>query len=196
MENSSRPPCVTTDADSLSRVVEALRAGGVVLLPTDTVYGLACAMDSAAGLDRIYQLKGHTTPRPYALLIADPEEARELWAEGCTEAEQMATLSWPGAVTVVAPKSARVPTHVSSGPNVGLRLPDLDYTRQVIRGLGQPIIATSANLTGQLPARALEDVPEVLLKQVDVVVEGGKIKSGGASKVIDASVSPPQVLRD
>lgn len=189
------PHVLTTREVDRPPVVEALRAGGVVLLPTDTVYGLACAMDAAPALERIYRLKGHTTPRPYALLIADPADAHDLWVPGCEEAETLAAASWPGAVTVVAPKSDRIPAHVSSGPNVGLRCPDLDYTRAIIRALGQPIIATSANLTGQPAARSLHEVPEEVQARVDAIVDGGAIVSRGASQVIDASVSPPQVLR-
>lgn len=190
------PDVLAPGAEGHGRCLDALRAGGVVLIPTDTVYGLACAMSSAGGLRRIYEMKGRPDFMPCALLLADAASARELWAEEAGQALDLARQRWPGAVTIIGAKSPKVPDHVTADrPTVGLRLPDNAFVRALARDLGEPLAATSANLSGGPAPRDLASIPAAIRGACDVRIDAGVIDSRGASEVIDASVTPPAVLR-
>lgn len=183
--------------ENAARVADCLRGGGVVIIPTDTVYGIACAMDSESAFQRIYELKGRESGKPCALLIADAHTAESLWQRAPEEIWNMAREGWPGALTLVGPKSDKVPSRVTSGlPTVGLRIPNHEFALAVIRLLGQPLAATSANHSGSPSPRSLAEVPEEMMNLVDLVIDGGVILSKGASKVIEFTSDAPRVIRD
>lgn len=185
-----------TEPEAAHRVIDCLNAGGVVILPTDTVYGIACAMKSASAFERIYNLKGRESGKPCALLIADLVDAHQYWLSIHAQTLELACNGWPGALTLIGPKSLAVPDYITGGLNkVGLRVPDNDFVREVIRGLGQPLAATSANLAGEMAPLSLASIPRQMLDNADLIIDGGNIKSHGASRVIDASEGDSKILR-
>ncbi len=180
----------------MNHVVTCLKENGIVILPTDTVYGIACAMNSALAFERIYDLKGREAKKPCALLISGIEEAYRYWQGISTQTLHLAREGWPGALTLIGPKSAEVPDYITAGlDKVGLRVPDCRFVRDVILGLGQPLAATSANLAGDEAPRMFASISEQLMIRVDWVVDGGTIESRGASRVIDASEGDSRILR-
>ncbi len=189
-----------TDADGssgpwLHEVVESLAAGGVVALPTDTFYGLAADSRSAAGIDRVLQLKGRSSEHPLLLLVPDCDAARQLAPGADSRLEALAGAFWPGALTLVLPADGRLPgALVGPTGGVGVRVPDAAIARRVARALGAPITGTSANMTGAPPATEPADIeldPELL----SGIVDGGAAPGGMASTVLDLTGDVARVVR-
>jgi len=163
--------------------VTALRAGKVALVPTETVVGLVAA---ESGLPRIREIKGREANKPIALLCASSEEVFGLAANVPPLAEHLAKLYWPGPLTLVL--------ELPAGGTIGVRVPAGKAVRELLEAYGEPLYATSANLSGE-PARAAPDeVDPRVLQAVDVVVRGEK-GSGEASAVVDLSGGKVELLR-
>jgi L-threonylcarbamoyladenylate synthase len=175
-------------------VVAALRAGQPVVLPFDTVYGLAAEPNDAASTRRLYELKGRPATQPTALVAANVEALL-----GCLP-EMDATLAWhllPGPLTLVVPNPAhRFPWLTGTNADtLGVRVPELpDPTRAIVDELGA-VVATSANLPGGGDPRRLEDVPERIRAGAAAVVDGGAVP-GTPSTVVDLTAAEPRILRE
>ena len=183
-------------ARATEQAAAALAAGGVVVLPTDTVYGLAALPGDRSATDRLFRLKDRSERTPLAILCATPDQALELVDPvAVTELRRATARWWPGPLTVVAPRRAGVALHLGEPvTTIGLRVPDDDLVRTLAERVG-PIAATSANRHGEpTPATAVEAAAG-LLGPVDLVVEGGRL-DGGASTVVDVTTSPWRVLRE
>jgi L-threonylcarbamoyladenylate synthase len=183
-------------AGATERAVAALAAGGVVVLPTDTVYGLAALPGDRSATDRLFRLKDRSERTPLAVLCATPDQALELVDPAAvTELRRAMARWWPGPLTVVARRRADVALHLGEpDTTIGLRVPDDDLVRALAEQVG-PIAATSANRHGDpTPATAIEAAAG-LLGPVDLVVDGGRL-DGGASTVVDVTTSPWRVLRE
>ena len=178
------------------RALEVLRRGGVVAYPTDTVYGVGCRIDQEAAVLRIYALKGRAPTEPLPVLLADPAQLDEYGTAISAAARRLAALHWPGALTIVVRRSARIPALVAGGgETIGLRVPGHPLPRALIRELGVPIVGTSANSHGAQPPLTAQQVVFDLGDRVDLVIDGGRASLGRESTVIDATVDPPRVLR-
>jgi tRNA threonylcarbamoyl adenosine modification protein (Sua5/YciO/YrdC/YwlC family) len=184
---------VSTPAEAAA----AIRAGGVVVIPTDTVYGLAADAGSAGARDALYALKGRDTGQPTALVAATVETLFELLpdADGRTHAAVTALL--PGPYTLVVPNpGGRYPWlcgHDQAA--IGVRVPRLDGPGAETLAAAGAVAATSANLPGGPEPRQLEDVPAELLGRVAAAVDGGTLP-GVASTVLDLTGDLPAVLRE
>jgi tRNA threonylcarbamoyl adenosine modification protein (Sua5/YciO/YrdC/YwlC family) len=169
--------------------VTALRAGQPVLLPTDGVYGLCCAVDEAATL-RLYELKGRDQRRPTAIIAASLDALVALIPELDT------SLVLPGLFTCVVPNPAhRFRWLAGDRPDaIGVRLPELPpATQPVLEAVGA-VVATSANDPGEPPAASLDDVPERIRAGCGAEIDGGRL-SGTPSTVVDLTGEAPVVLR-
>ncbi|MFU8795713.1 MAG: L-threonylcarbamoyladenylate synthase [Dehalococcoidia bacterium] len=176
--------------------VEVLRNGGVIAYPTDTVYGLGADAFNTAAVDRIYEIKGRPRERQLPLLIAD-EEYLPLLVEPVPDmARFLAGRFWPGALTMVFPAAPSLPAHLATGPGIAVRLPDHAACLALIRGLGNPVIGTSANLSGRGPALTAAEVRQQLGSRIDLVIDGGGCRGGRESTVIDVTGRAPLVLRE
>ncbi|AHY46875.1 Putative translation factor (SUA5) [Rubrobacter radiotolerans] len=171
------------DFGSVTDAVRALRRGGVVLVPTETVVGLVC---TEAGLQKVYSIKGRDEGKPVALLCREAEEALSLAEEVPESGRRLARRLWPGPLTLVL--SSR-----ESGGTVGVRVP-LGTVREVLEAYGAPLYATSANPSGEEPPRALGGVEREIIESVDVVVPG-EPGNGEASAVVDVTGERPTLLR-
>jgi L-threonylcarbamoyladenylate synthase len=186
---------VTDEGDQIDAVVAALEAGEAVVLPTDTVYGLAALAADHEATAKLFAIKGRTADVPVAVLCADAEQALAL-AEGGGDAPVRAVAArwWPGAVTLVVRRAAHVDLHLGEPRHtIGLRVPDHDLVRAVAARVG-PIATTSANLTGQAPVTTAAMARHALGPAVGLVVDGGLLE-GRASAVLDATTQPWAVLR-
>ncbi|HET6947931.1 MAG TPA: L-threonylcarbamoyladenylate synthase [bacterium] len=178
------------------RALEVLRRGGVLVYPTDTVYGVGCRIDQEAAVRRIYALKGRAPTEPLPVLLADPAQLDEYGTAISAAARRLAALYWPGALTIVVRRSTRMPALVAGGgETIGLRVPGHPLPRALIRELGVPIVGTSANSHGAPPPLTAQQVVFDLGDRVDLVIDGGRASLGRESTVIDATVDPPRVLR-
>lgn len=178
------------------RALEVLRRGGVAVYPTDTVYGVGCRIDHDAAVRRIYALKGRELTEPLPVLLADPGQLDEYGTAISASARRLAALHWPGALTIVVRRSARIPALVAGGgETIGLRVPGHPLPRALIRELGVPLVGTSANSHGASAPLTAQQVVFDLGDGVDLVIDGGRVSLGRESTVVDATVDPPRVLR-
>ncbi|MGD0862137.1 MAG: L-threonylcarbamoyladenylate synthase [Candidatus Limnocylindrales bacterium] len=184
--------------DGLGRAeaVEVLRAGGLVAMPTDTVYGLGVALDAEDGLPRLFAAKNRPLDRAIVLLVADLEQVASVGVLS-ESARLLAERFWPGGLTLVLTQApgARLPSVLTAGAStIGVRLPDHESPRALCRALG-PLPVTSANLSDQPDARDAAGVLAQLGARIDLVLDGGFARGGIPSTVVDCSAERPSVLR-
>ena len=184
------------EAADLAPAVEALRAGGLVAFPTETVYGLgANALDPDA-VARIFAAKGRPDYNPLIVHAANAEAARALAAEWPVAAARLADAFWPGPLTLILPRAAHVPDSVTAGlPNVALRVPAHPVAQALLAAAGMPLAAPSANRSTEVSPTTAEHVVRGLGDAVDVVVDGGPCTVGIESTVVSLASDTPTILR-
>lgn len=181
---------------ALDRAAEVLARGGLVAIPTETVYGLAADARDAEAVAGIFRAKGRPATNPIIVHVADVAMARSLAANWPPVAEAIAARFWPGPVTVVVPRGPQIPDLVTAGgPTVGLRCPDHRLTRRLIADARMPLAAPSANRSEAVSPTTPHHVLEGLGNRIDLILDGGPCRAGIESTVIDCTVSPPRILR-
>ena len=170
--------------NQISKGIRILRGGGIIIFPTDTVWGMGVAADNPAAIKKFYKIKKREKNKPTAILVADLAQAEKL-GEFDEETRQLAGRHWPGALTIVVP--------AKGGETVGLRVPN-HAGAQELCGRGGGIMAGSANFAGKEAPQRREDLDEDLVKLVDMVVEG-ECDGQEASTVVDTTVEPWRVVR-
>jgi len=176
--------------------VEVLRAGGVVALPTDTVYGICVALETPGGIERLFDIKRRTPDKGIMLLLDSADQAPRIGVM-TPAAEALVAACWPGGLTVVVPQRSDVdlPGALTAGtPTIGLRVPDHGAPRALARAVG-PLPTTSANVSGLPEARDADEIREQLGDVLDLIVDGGPAHGGPASTVVDCTGSVPRVIR-
>ncbi len=181
---------------AVRRAAELLRAGEVVALPTETVYGLAAnALDENA-VAKIFQIKGRPSHNPIIVHVASNEMAERCAAEFPALAKKLSQAFWPGPLTLVLPRAKNIPAAVTAaGETVGIRWPSHPFIQAVIRECGFPLAAPSANLSNQISPTNAEHVRAQLDGKISLVVDGGQSQVGIESTVLDLSVVPARILR-
>jgi L-threonylcarbamoyladenylate synthase len=181
---------------AVKRAAELLRAAEVVVLPTETVYGLAANAFDTEAVGKIFEIKGRPAHNPIIVHVADVAMARRCVAGWPEAAEKLAASFWPGPLTLVLRKSAEIPGVVTAGgETVGVRWPSHPFIQAVIRECGFPLAAPSANLSNQISPTNVDHVRESLGDQLRLIVDGGQSQVGIESTVLDLTAHPPQVLR-
>jgi L-threonylcarbamoyladenylate synthase len=179
----------------LDRAVRVLREGGVIAMPTDTLYALAAAAGDAQAVARVYAIKGREADKALPLFVSGLEMA-ERFAVFNPMARQLARRFWPGALTIVLPKQPGFDSDaLAGGDTVALRVPDSDIARSVIEALGEPITATSANLSGGADPSTAGEVRRQIGDRIDYLLDGGPCPVGLASTIVDCCGAVPVVLR-
>jgi L-threonylcarbamoyladenylate synthase len=177
--------------EGLAAAADLLRAGGLVAFPTDTVYGLGCAAIRPDRLDAIFELKKRPTDKRIPMLVTDLDQVpNDQWAVD-DWARSLAARFWPGPLTLVLPS-------LEGSETQAFRAPDHPVAQALITAAG-PILATSANLSGQPDTLDADDVLIAFATQRDdlaAVVDGGRVPGGMASTVLDLSASPPLIVRE
>jgi len=181
---------------AVARAVALLKAGHVVALPTETVYGLAANALDATAVARIYEIKNRPPENPIIVHVAGIEMARRCASEWPPLADKLTAAFWPGPLTLVLPRSKEIPPIVTAGgPTVGLRWPSHPFIQAVIRGCGFPLAAPSANPANALSPTNARHVEKSLAGKIQLIVDGGQSQVGIESSVLDLSCSPPRLLR-
>ncbi|MDO8364401.1 MAG: L-threonylcarbamoyladenylate synthase [Actinomycetota bacterium] len=181
---------------SVERALEVLRDGGLVAIPTETVYGLAADASSDAAVARIFSAKGRPTDHPLIVHVATAQHLAEWAAEISPAAALLADTCWPGPLTLLVPKAAHVSAVVTGGlPTVGVRVPAHPLTTELLQRFGGGLAAPSANQFGKVSPTTAQHVLADLGHLVDYVLDGGPCPVGVESTIVDCSVDPPQILR-
>ena len=186
----------TGDAATVAAAVESLAAGELIVFPTDTVYGIACRADDARAVERLFAAKRRPLNKPLPLLLPQAEALAEVATDLDAEIWSLARRFWPGPLTLVVRKAASVSDLVTAGqPTVGVRVPDMTLTRAILDRCPFPVATTSANLSDEDPACAVDELPRELLSAVSLVVDAGRCPGMTPSTVVDMTVRPAKVLR-
>lgn len=183
-------------AEAVKRAAELLRAGEVVALPTETVYGLAANALDARAVAAIYETKGRPAQNPIIVHVAGVGMAQRCVTSWPDLANKLAAAFWPGPLTMVLPHTQEIPELVTAGgPTVGVRWPSHPFMQAVIRECGFPLAAPSANLSTQVSPTNADHVRKQLGNRIRLIVDGGQAQVGIESTVIDLTTNPPTVLR-
>jgi L-threonylcarbamoyladenylate synthase len=179
----------------IEKGAKILQKGGVIAFPTDTVYGLGADAFNSTAVERIYEIKNRPKHRQLPLLIADVERLTTL-ADSIPEfAWFLAKRFWPGGLTLVLSKTGSVPAYLASAPTIAVRVPNHPVCLALIQHLGNPIIGTSANISGQPAALTADEVGHQLGGKIDFIINGGKCPGGKESTVVDVTRNSPVILR-
>ena len=197
----SRHKTITTqmfasnDPDTLPAVAEAIRKSELIVLPTDTVYGVgASALDEEA-IQCLYFVKRRHTDKGIPILLSDICDLQKAATNVPSYAESLITRFWPGPLTLVLSKRKNLPPSISETEYVAVRIPDHDISRAIIRAAGGMLATTSANLSGHEPAQTARDALNVLAGAVAIVVDDGPSGGGVASTVVDCTGDSIRILR-
>jgi L-threonylcarbamoyladenylate synthase len=184
-----------SDTD-VARAVEILRSGGVVGLPTETVYGLGADASNPSAVERIFHIKGRPADHPLIVHVADIDHAR-LWARTWTaQAQLLAEACWPGPLTLILERAPHVIDQITGGrDSVAIRCPSHPVMHRVLAELEGGIAAPSANRFGKVSPTTAQHVLDDLGHDVDYVLDGGPCDIGVESTIVDCTVDPPQILR-
>jgi L-threonylcarbamoyladenylate synthase len=175
---------------------DLLRSGKLVALPTETVYGLAANAFDPKAVSRIFEIKGRPAHNPIIVHVASLEMAQHCVSHWPPIAEKLARAFWAGPLTLVLPRSNKIPDLVTaSGPTVGVRWPSHPFIQAVIRECGFPLAAPSANLSNQLSPTNASHVQKTLGSKIPLIVDGGQSQVGLESTVLDLTATPARLLR-
>ncbi len=182
--------------EALERAGALLSLGEVIALPTDTVYGVAADGFDAEAIEKLYRAKERPRDKAIPLLLASADELNIVVAEMPSGARVLASRFWPGALTLVVPASAAVPSILlAGGDSIAVRVPAHRVPRELARRLGRPLAATSANISGGPDPATAAEVLAQLGGRVPLVLDGGQAAAGVPSTVVDFSRGAPRVVR-
>ena len=181
--------------ENIVQAAQIVRNGGLVVYPTETVYGLGCDPFNVEAVKRLLDVKGDRS-KPLPVLAASLVDVENV-AFVSPNARVLAERFWPGSLTLVLSKKPSFPKVVTFGlDSVGLRIPDNDVALRLIRLCGGLLIGSSANRTGEAPARSIRELSDELKETVDVVLDGGDTVQGVPSTVADLISEKPKILRE
>ncbi|MGN6361613.1 MAG: L-threonylcarbamoyladenylate synthase [Thermomicrobiales bacterium] len=188
---------VAAGPEALQQAAEILTRGGLVVFPTDTVYGVAARLDRPAALARLYEAKGRPSEKAIPVLVSGAEQLARLTRDLPPGAAAFAARFWPGALTIVLPRSDTVPDLVTAGGDtVGLRMPDHPFALDLIARCGGALAVTSANRSGEPSLAEASAVAAAIGAGVDLIVDGGRAPGGQSSTVVALTSAGPRVLRE
>lgn len=180
----------------MALAVQILAGGGLVAIPTETVYGLGAAIDNASAIAKIFLVKNRPTDHPLIVHLAHLDQLSLCARDIHPDALKLAATCWPGPLTLLLLRSSNISSLVTGGRNtVAVRIPANEFTRQLIDKLGSPIAAPSANRFGKVSPTTAQHVCNDLQREVDLIVDDGAASIGVESTIVDFSVFPPQLLR-
>lgn len=188
---------IPTNKKSQTQVAEVIRGGGVIAFRTDTFYGLGADPFNESAVRRIRQLKGREEVKPILLLISDPGEVDRFIVNQSQLFKEVANRFWPGPLTLISAARTELRADLTAGTmTIGLRLPDDENVRALVRLCGGALTATSANTAGEPPARTPKDVENYFSEGIDLIVDGGEVMATKPSTVLDLSKPEPRLIRE
>jgi len=185
---------LTANEKTIRIAAQTVRKGGVIVYPTDTVYGLGCDPFNQEAVKRIFTIKGERT-KPLPILASNIKEAEKI-AHITEKAQKLAEKFWPGPLTMVLLKKPSLLDVVTCGlDSVGVRVPNHPVALELIREAGGLLVGTSANKSGEKPPQTAEEVARQIGEEVDLVLDGGFAPLGESSTIVDLIMGTPRILR-
>lgn len=178
-----------------AEAVECLRSGGIVAVPTDTVYGLAADPFNSDAVQKLYTFKGRPDGKPIPLVLSSVSDVHRVAQNLSDYFFHLTDRFWPGGLTIIVEAKDLLPILTAGGNTVGVRIPDNPLLLQILQAFGGPAAITSANFSGEPPATSPQEIDEKLASRIDLIVDGGKTPGTIPSTVYDISVSPPLIRR-
>jgi L-threonylcarbamoyladenylate synthase len=188
---------ISQTSQSLSRTNNVVTRGGVIAFRTDTFYGLGADPFNQPAVKKIKQLKGREDGKPILVLISDLEQLGRVISQRSAAFDLLAERFWPGPLTIIGAAVAELPDDITAGTKtVGVRLPEDDRVRALVRSCGGILTATSANPSGSSPARTAADVHGYFGERLELILDGGAAKSDQPSTVVDVTTTDVKLIRE
>jgi L-threonylcarbamoyladenylate synthase len=181
--------------NDIQRAAFVLQSGGLVIFPTDTVYGLGASIYKNEAIDKLYKLTGRPQEKPLAILIGDTSWVNEFSEFVSGNAILLMEKFWPGPLTLVFKASNKLPTRLNINGKIGLRMPDDTTSLDIIKKLKSPIAAKSANFSGDRPPGKFNEIDKQLINLIDAVIKGGDLLKM-PSTVVDVSEKKCKIIRE
>lgn len=178
-----------------AEAVECLRSGGIVAIPTDTVYGLAADPFNSDAVQKLYTFKGRPDGKPIPLVLSSVSDVYRVARNLPDYFFHLTDRFWPGGLTIIVEAKDLLPVLTAGGNTVGVRIPNNPLLLQILQAFGGPAAITSANFSGEPPATSPQEIDEELASRIDLIVDGGKTPGPIPSTVYDISVAPPVIRR-
>ena len=182
-------------SDVIIRALEILHGGGLVAFPTDTVYGVGALAFDGKAVESIYTAKDRPIEKAIPILIGEVQDFDEVATDISHMARELAVRFWPGPLTILVPKKPGLPESVSATSTVGVRVPDHEIARALLRAAG-PMAVTSANLSSRASPTTAEEVLAQLDGRIELIIDGGKTPGGVPSTLVDCTGDEIKVLRE
>ncbi|HSL30002.1 MAG TPA: L-threonylcarbamoyladenylate synthase [Anaerolineales bacterium] len=182
-------------SEAILQALDVLRNGGLVAFPTDTVYGIGALAFDGNAVESIYAAKNRPVEKAIPVLIGDATDLEKVGTNIPESARRLADRFWPGPLTIIVPKRRDLPEAVSATPTVGVRVPDHDLARALLR-LAGPMAVTSANISGAQSPVTAQEVYEQLGGRVALILDGGRTPGGVPSTLVDCTSAELKVLRE
>ena len=183
------------DAESIQVALQILREGGLVAFPTDTVYGVGALVFDGKAVESIYVAKQRPIEKAIPVLMADAADMEKVGMDIPEVAYQLAARFFPGPLTCLIPKQPTLPESVSATETVGVRVPDHEVARALLRAAG-PMAVTSANISGQASPSTAQEVLAQLGGRIELILDGGKTPGGVPSTLVDCTGKDLKILRE
>lgn len=180
---------------AIEQAAGLILAGDLVAFPTDTLYGVGSSVADERAIRRLFEAKERPLDKGIPILVADAEDVAQVAVRVPQAARDLMARFWPGPLTIIVPRRPGLPDVLAPGESVAVRMPDHPLARRFIRAAGGALAATSANLSGQPPAQDAAEALAALAGRIAAVLDGGPVRVGQASTIVDCTVSPARVLR-
>jgi L-threonylcarbamoyladenylate synthase len=186
---------LASESQTIERAAAHLRAGRLVVFPTDTLYGVGADAFSENAIAALYRAKGRSFEKGIPILLADTTDIEKVAENIPAVAHKLLDRFWPGPLTLIVPRRSTLPPNISPNENIAVRLPDSAIARSIIRAAGGALATTSANRSGERPAHNAAEARKALDGLVAAVVDGGPVAVGIPSTIVDCTGESPRILR-
>ncbi len=184
------------DKGAIKEAAESILRGELVIFPTETVYGLACDATNDLAVERVFDAKGRSEENPLPVQVPSADDLDKVAISVPAFGRALASAHWPGPLTLIVAKNPNIPDSVTCGKQtVGVRVPDHPVALALLQAVGKPIVATSANKSGNAAPCDAQDAIDQIGSKVSIVLDSGKTELGVASTIVDVSQPSPSVLR-
>ncbi len=181
--------------ETIEEAANLIRLGYLIAFPTDTLYGVGADVSNPDAIDRLYAAKNRTRDKGIPVVLASKSDIDKIAQDISPSASALMDKYWPGPLTLILRKRASLAAELSPNPGIAVRVPGNKVAQSLIRRVGGAIAATSANQSGSEPALTAEEARLALGDSIAAVIDGGAVKFGVASTIVDFTCSPPRLVR-